>query len=158
MVRRVDSKRGDGGELRAFLLAEATALLGAFDGHLGHLTVRRPTSRPRMRPMARSTMSCASSPAAKRIVCAATIFPTGPASDSRATSMTSSNSGRTMSCAPCERRLREEMLADTPPRGRSREFAKLSVLVVIEVVGTPLGLFTWVPTRLSRTATLISGK
>jgi len=72
--------------------------------------------------------------------------------------MTSSNSGRTMSCAPCERRLREEMLADTPPRGRSREFAKLSVLVVIEVVGTPLGLFTWVPTRLSRTATRISGK
>jgi hypothetical protein len=33
VVRRVDSKRGDGGELRAFLLAEATALLGAFNGH-----------------------------------------------------------------------------------------------------------------------------
>jgi hypothetical protein len=34
VVRRVDSKRGDGGELRAFLLAEATALLGAFNGHV----------------------------------------------------------------------------------------------------------------------------
>jgi hypothetical protein len=33
VVRRVDRKRGDGGELRAFLLAEATALLGAFNGH-----------------------------------------------------------------------------------------------------------------------------
>ena len=26
-----------------------------------------------------------------------------------------------------------------------REFAKLSVHVVIEVIGTPRGLFTWVP-------------
>jgi hypothetical protein len=158
VVRRVDSKRGDGGELRAFLLAEATALLGAFNGHpwpLDRPSTYEPTEDALDGPFGDVVRS---SPAAKRIVCAATIFPTGPASDSRATSMTSSNSGRTMSCAPCERRLREEMLADTPPRGRSREFAKLSVLVVIEVVGTPLGLFTWVPTRLSRTATLISGK
>lgn len=103
MVRRVDRKHSDGGQLRAFLLAEATALLGVFNGHPGYSRVRGPTSRPRMRSTVRSAMPYASSAAAKRIACAAAIYPTGIASDSRATSMTSSNSGRTMSCAHCER-------------------------------------------------------